>query len=132
MLEDLTKTKPSDPEAFRLLGEVKFEMKDYEGSAAAFRSSAMMSNKVDFDVLRGLTNALLAAKKPDEAVQILLTSRNNLEKKRQIRLIHSLKLTLFKLNYFLEKHTQIGAMSAMLCLCMINSSLATRMIFGVT
>ncbi|CAH1425366.1 unnamed protein product [Lactuca virosa] len=82
MLEDLTKMKPSDPEAFRLLGEVKFEMKDYEGSAAAFRSSAMMSNKMDFDVLRGLTNALLAAKKPDEAVQILLTSRNNLEKEK--------------------------------------------------
>ena len=32
--------KPNDPEAFRLLGEVKFALKDYEGSAAAYRSSA--------------------------------------------------------------------------------------------
>lgn len=35
--------KPGDPEVFRLLGEVKFEMKDYEGSVAAYRSSAKVS-----------------------------------------------------------------------------------------
>ncbi|KAI3524876.1 hypothetical protein L1887_03544 [Cichorium endivia] len=82
MLEELTKMKPSDPEAFRLLGEVKFEMKDYQGSAAAYRSSAKVSNKMDFEVLRGLTNSLLAAKKPDEAVQILLSSRDSLEREK--------------------------------------------------
>lgn len=31
--------RPDDAEAFRLLGEVKYELKDYEGSAAAYRSS---------------------------------------------------------------------------------------------
>lgn len=36
-------TKPSDPEPFRVLGAVKYEMKDYEGSAAAYKSSAMVS-----------------------------------------------------------------------------------------
>ncbi|KAK9281536.1 hypothetical protein L1049_004439 [Liquidambar formosana] len=77
-LEDLTKEKPSDPDAFRLLGEIKYELKDYEGSAAAYRSSTMVSKSVDFEVLRGLTNALLAAKKPDEAVQVLLASRERL------------------------------------------------------
>ncbi|KAI3716381.1 hypothetical protein L6452_23676 [Arctium lappa] len=82
VLEDLTKMKPNDPEAFRLLGEVKFEMKDYEGSVAAYRSSAMVSGKMDFEVLRGLTNALLAAKKPDEAVRILLTTRDSLEREK--------------------------------------------------
>lgn len=32
--------KPNDPEAFRLLGEVKFALKDYEGSVAAYKSSS--------------------------------------------------------------------------------------------
>ncbi|KAJ0742678.1 putative tetratricopeptide-like helical domain superfamily [Helianthus annuus] len=72
MLEDLTKIKPSDPEVFRLLGEVKLELKDYEGSIAAYRTSAEISNKMDIQVLRGLTNALLAAKKPDEACHVEL------------------------------------------------------------
>ncbi|KAK3035522.1 hypothetical protein RJ639_034727 [Escallonia herrerae] len=66
LLEDLTKKNPSDADALRLLGEVKYELKDYEGSVAAYKRSAMVSKTVDFDVLSGLTNALLAAKKPDE------------------------------------------------------------------
>ncbi|KAH7664207.1 TPR-like protein [Dioscorea alata] len=78
LLEKLTKERPDDAEAFRLLGEVKYELKDYEGSAAAYRSSLSASRSVDFDVLRGLTNALLADKKPDEAVQFLLSARQNL------------------------------------------------------
>lgn len=34
--------KPTDPDVFRLLGEVKYELKDYEGSAAAYRVSSMV------------------------------------------------------------------------------------------
>lgn len=34
--------KPTDPDVFRLLGEVKYELKDYEGSAAAYRLSTMV------------------------------------------------------------------------------------------
>lgn len=86
LLEDFVKEKPNDPEAFRLLGEVKFALKDYEGSAAAYRSSAKVSETVDFEVLRGLTNALLAAKKPDEAVQVLLASRERLNKEKSSNL----------------------------------------------
>ncbi|KAL2462541.1 Tetratricopeptide repeat (TPR)-like superfamily protein [Forsythia ovata] len=82
LLEKLTEKKPSDPDAFRLLGEVKYELKDYEGSAVAYRSSATASNTIDFEVLRGLTNSLLAAKKPDEAVQVLLSSRERLNKEK--------------------------------------------------
>ncbi|KAH9716530.1 TPR REGION domain-containing protein [Citrus sinensis] len=78
LLQDLAKEKPSDPDVFRLLGEVKYELKDYEGSAAAYRVSTMVSKDINFEVLRGLTNALLAAKKPDEAVQFLLASRERL------------------------------------------------------
>ncbi|XP_058199173.1 uncharacterized protein LOC131314503 [Rhododendron vialii] len=78
LLEDLIMKKPNDPDAFRLLGEVKYQLRDYEGSAAAYRRSAMVSKTNNFDILRGLTNALLAAKKPDEAVQVLLASRERL------------------------------------------------------
>ncbi|XP_044486098.1 uncharacterized protein LOC123211436 [Mangifera indica] len=78
LLQDLGKVKPTDPDVFRLLGEVKYELKDYEGSAAAYRLSTMVSKDINFEVLRGYTNALLAAKKSDEAVQFLLSTRRRL------------------------------------------------------
>ncbi|CAN1298936.1 hypothetical protein LINPERPRIM_LOCUS24012 [Linum perenne] len=78
LLQDLSKEKPDDPEVFRLIGEVKYELKDYEGSVVAYRTSAKVSKSANFEVLRGITNALLASKKPDEAVQFLLTTRENL------------------------------------------------------
>ncbi|KAI3455747.1 hypothetical protein Pfo_012410 [Paulownia fortunei] len=82
LLEKLTEKKPSYPDAFRLLGEVKYELKDYEGSILAYRSAERASKSVDFEVLQGLTNSLLAAKKPDEAVQVLLASRERLNKEK--------------------------------------------------
>ncbi|RDX93399.1 hypothetical protein CR513_24350, partial [Mucuna pruriens] len=78
LLGDLTKEKPNDADVFRLLGEVKYELKDYEGSVAAYRSSARVSKDIQFEVLRGLSNSLLAAKKPEEAVQLLLAFREQL------------------------------------------------------
>ncbi|XP_027344735.1 uncharacterized protein LOC113857162 isoform X2 [Abrus precatorius] len=78
LLDDLTKEKPNDADVFRLLGEVKYELKDYEGSIAAYKSSAQVLKDIKFEVLRGLTNSLLAAKKPDEAVQLLLACRERL------------------------------------------------------
>ncbi|EOY26269.1 Tetratricopeptide repeat (TPR)-like superfamily protein isoform 4, partial [Theobroma cacao] len=82
LLQDLAKEKTSDPDVFRLLGEVKYALKDYDGSAAAYKLSAMVSKDVNFEVLRGLTNALLAAKRPDEAVQFLLSSRERMNSER--------------------------------------------------
>ncbi|CAN0840255.1 hypothetical protein LINGRAHAP2_LOCUS2771 [Linum grandiflorum] len=81
-LQDLAKAKPDDPEVFRLIGEVKFELKDYEGSAVAYRTSAKVSKSTNFEVLRGITNALLASKKPDEAVQFLLATRESLNSEK--------------------------------------------------
>ncbi|KAG5036345.1 hypothetical protein JHK86_017185 [Glycine max] len=78
LLDDLTKEKPNDADVFRLLGEVKYELKDYEGSVAAYKSSARVSKDIQFEVLRGLSNSLLAAKKPEEAVQLLLAYREHL------------------------------------------------------
>ncbi|KAL2617821.1 hypothetical protein AAZV13_08G209700 [Glycine max] len=78
LLDDLTKEKPNDADVFRLLGEVKYELKDYEGSVAAYKSSARVSKDIQFEVLRGLSNSLLAAKKQEEAVQLLLAYREHL------------------------------------------------------
>ncbi|PIN23894.1 hypothetical protein CDL12_03405 [Handroanthus impetiginosus] len=85
LLEKLTEKKPSDPDAFRLLGEVKYELKDYEGSILAYKSAERASKSVDFEILRGLTNSLVAARKPDEAVQVLLASRERLNEEKSIR-----------------------------------------------
>ncbi|KAJ0007768.1 hypothetical protein Pint_30755 [Pistacia integerrima] len=82
LLQDLGKEKPTDPDVFHLLGEVKYELKDYEGSVAAYRVSTMVSKDINFEVLRGYTNALLAAKKPDEAVQFLLAYRERLSSEK--------------------------------------------------
>ncbi|GAB2268637.1 hypothetical protein Dimus_003590 [Dionaea muscipula] len=78
LLEDLTKDKPNDPDVFRLLGEVRYELKEYEASAAAYKICTKMLGNTDFEILRGLTNALFAAKKPDEAVQVLVEARKRL------------------------------------------------------
>ncbi|XP_027192070.1 uncharacterized protein [Cicer arietinum] len=78
LLDDLTKEKPNDADAFRLLGEVKYELKDYAGSVAAYKNSAKVSEDINFEVLRGLINSLLAAEKPDEAVQLLVACRERL------------------------------------------------------
>ncbi|GLU21869.1 hypothetical protein SLE2022_379810 [Rubroshorea leprosula] len=82
LLQDLAKIKTSDPDVFRLLGEVKYELKDYDGSVAAYKISTMVSKDINFEVLRGLTNAFLAAKKPEEAVQYLLSTHERLNKER--------------------------------------------------
>ncbi|XP_020580813.1 uncharacterized protein LOC110024950 isoform X4 [Phalaenopsis equestris] len=78
--------KPESVDAYRLLGEVKYELKDFEGSASAYRSCLSISKSLDFDVLRGLTNVLLAAKKPDDAVQVLLSLRENINDAENIGL----------------------------------------------
>lgn len=82
LLQDLAKIKTNDPDVFALLGELKYNLKDYDGSAAAYKLAAKVSKDIDFKVLRGHTNAFLAAKKPDEAVQYLLVTRERLDKER--------------------------------------------------
>ncbi|CAL9131259.1 unnamed protein product [Musa textilis] len=81
LLEKLTKERPNNADAYRLLGDVKFELKDYDGSASAYKNSLSASGIIDFEVLHGLTNSLLAAKKPGTAVQELLKYREQLNEK---------------------------------------------------
>ncbi|KAF3517113.1 hypothetical protein DY000_02062204 [Brassica cretica] len=83
LLEKLAKERPTDPDVFRLLGEVNFELKNYEGSIAAYKISEKVSKGIDLEVTRGLMNAYLAAKKPDEAVKFLLDTRERLNTERE-------------------------------------------------
>ncbi|XP_015694815.1 uncharacterized protein LOC102708261 isoform X1 [Oryza brachyantha] len=85
-LEKLVKVIPDKAEAYRLLGEVKFELEDYDGSSSSYRKSLFASENIDFEVLRGLTNALLAAKKPDQAVDVILSCRQKLNEKSQTKI----------------------------------------------
>uniref|UniRef100_A0ACD5TIR6 Uncharacterized protein n=1 Tax=Avena sativa TaxID=4498 RepID=A0ACD5TIR6_AVESA len=84
LLEKLVKVIPDKAEAYRLLGEVKFELKDYEGSSSSYRNALSSSDSIDFEVLRGLTNSLVAAKKPDQAVEVILSCRRKLNEQSQI------------------------------------------------
>ncbi|CAM0905736.1 unnamed protein product [Alopecurus aequalis] len=84
LLEKLVKVIPDKAEAYRLLGEVKIELQDYEGSSSSYRNSLSSSDNIDFEVLRGLTNSLVAAKKPDQAVEVILSCRRKLNEKSQI------------------------------------------------
>ncbi|KAK3124774.1 hypothetical protein QOZ80_7BG0592530 [Eleusine coracana subsp. coracana] len=84
-LEKLVKVIPDKAEAYRLLGEVKFELKDYDGSSSSYKNALSSSDNIDFDVLRGLTNSLLAAKKPDQAVDVILSCRRKLNENSQIQ-----------------------------------------------
>ncbi|KAJ4884717.1 Tetratricopeptide repeat (TPR)-like superfamily protein [Raphanus sativus] len=82
LLEKLAKERPTDPDVFRLLGEVNYELKNYEGSIAAYKISEKVSKGIDLEVTRGLMNAYLAAKKPDEAVKFLLDTRERLNTRK--------------------------------------------------
>lgn len=82
LLEKLAKERPTDPDVFRLLGEVNFELKNYEGSIAAYKISEKVTKGIDLEVTRGLMNAYLAAKKPDEAVKFLLDTRERLNTRK--------------------------------------------------
>ncbi|KFK42275.1 hypothetical protein AALP_AA2G234800 [Arabis alpina] len=82
LLEKLAKERPTDPDVFRLLGEVNYELKNYDGSIAAYKISEKVSKGIDLEVTRGLVNSYLAAKKPDEAVKFLLDTRERLNTRK--------------------------------------------------
>lgn len=50
MINCIVQKKLSDPDAFRLLGEVKYQLKDYDGSAAAYKNSASVSIPLIFAI----------------------------------------------------------------------------------
>ncbi|KAL0554517.1 hypothetical protein IC582_008440 [Cucumis melo] len=45
LLEDLIKEKSDDSDIFRLLGEVKYKLKDYDGSVAAYKSATKIQER---------------------------------------------------------------------------------------
>ncbi|CAI6004672.1 unnamed protein product [Closterium sp. NIES-65] len=78
-LEQLSQVAPEDPEVQRLLGEVRFELGEYGASAAAYRRAIKISPVESLEVLQGLTGALLADNKPQQAVDELLAARQRVE-----------------------------------------------------
>ncbi|CAI5504021.1 unnamed protein product [Closterium sp. Naga37s-1] len=78
-LEQLSQIAPEDPEVQRLLGEVRFELGEYGASAAAYRRAVKVSPVESLEVLQGLTGALLADNKPQQAVDELLAARQRVE-----------------------------------------------------
>ncbi|CAI5529432.1 unnamed protein product, partial [Closterium sp. Naga37s-1] len=78
-LEQLSQVAPGDPEVQRLLGEVRFELGEYGASAAAYRRAVKVSPVESLEVLQGLTGALLADNKPQQAVDELLAARQRVE-----------------------------------------------------
>jgi len=114
----LTQKSTKDPDAFRLLGDLRYVLEDYDRSVVAYRNGIMDSSTGSLEVLSGLTNALVAAKNPNEVVQELLAAKDRLRMKQKIRTtIHRLmkvptnQRTLSKLILLIcywGKYTQIG------------------------
>eukprot|EP00850_Spirogloea_muscicola_P011028 SM000067S20305 [mRNA] locus=s67:238683:243017:+ [translate_table: standard] len=77
-LTELIKMKPDDPEALRLLAEVRSAQKDYKAGADTYRQAAKASAGESIVLLRGLTDALLADGRPQDAVGELLATRARL------------------------------------------------------
>eukprot|EP00850_Spirogloea_muscicola_P019661 SM000196S05353 [mRNA] locus=s196:6689:11005:+ [translate_table: standard] len=69
-LTELTKMKPDDPEALRLLAEVRSAQKDYKASADTYRQAAKASTGESIVLLRGLTDSLLADGRPQDVSQL--------------------------------------------------------------
>lgn len=46
----LIQERPGDYEAYRLLGEVKYQLKDYESSAAAYKSCLSVSMRITLSI----------------------------------------------------------------------------------
>ncbi|CAK9209558.1 unnamed protein product [Sphagnum troendelagicum] len=82
-LTKLVQKVPNDVEAQRLLGEVQYEAGNYEASATAYRSSIRASPKESLQLQQGLISALLADKKPSEAVGELLAVKGRLKESNQ-------------------------------------------------
>ncbi|CAM6097762.1 unnamed protein product [Calypogeia fissa] len=81
-LTKITQKSPGDADVFRLLAEVQNGKGDLDGSISSYRAAIQASGKKEsFTLLQGLTDTLLAAKKPSEAVGELLAARARLQYK---------------------------------------------------
>ncbi|TYI77439.1 hypothetical protein E1A91_D06G142500v1 [Gossypium mustelinum] len=75
-------TSPEDETALEGAAVTLTELGDYARATSLLQELVKVSKDVDFEVLRGYTNALLAAKRPAEAVQFLLSCRERLNMER--------------------------------------------------
>ncbi|KAL2641248.1 hypothetical protein R1flu_008835 [Riccia fluitans] len=80
-LSKIVQKSPRDVEAQRLLAEVQAGKGDFDASIAAYRAAIRASPGDSMSLLQGLTDTLLASKKPGEAVGELLAARTRLKTK---------------------------------------------------
>ncbi|KAG6555331.1 hypothetical protein Mapa_003374 [Marchantia paleacea] len=83
LLSKIVQKSPRDVEALRLLAEVEDGKGDFDASTVAYRAAMRASSKESMALLQGLTDTLLAAKKPGEAVGELLAARTRLKTNAQ-------------------------------------------------
>ncbi|GAQ86291.1 hypothetical protein KFL_002800210 [Klebsormidium nitens] len=77
-LNTLVKARPSDVEALRLLAEVKFAAQDFSGAAYEYRRAIRASPRESLGLLKGLADALVNDKRPNEAVGEILNARERI------------------------------------------------------
>ncbi|KAL3698893.1 hypothetical protein R1sor_012969 [Riccia sorocarpa] len=86
-LSKIVQKSPRNVEAQRLLAEVQAGKGDYDASIAAYRAAIRASPQESMSLLQGLTDTLLASKKPGEAVGELLAARARLKTKASQQLL---------------------------------------------
>ncbi|KAL3825000.1 hypothetical protein ACJIZ3_021029 [Penstemon smallii] len=82
--EETLGISPEDSTALEGAAVTLTEMREYKRASPLLEKLAEASETIDFEILRGLTNALLAGGKPDEAVQVLLASRERLSREKNV------------------------------------------------
>ncbi|BBN00875.1 hypothetical protein MPTK1_2g02840 [Marchantia polymorpha subsp. ruderalis] len=88
-LSKIVQKSPRDVEALRLLAEVQGGKGDFDASIVAYRAAIRASPKESMTLLQGLTDTLIAANKPGEAVGELLAARTRLKTSVQQGLLPS-------------------------------------------
>jgi Flp pilus assembly protein TadD len=71
LLDELVKSKPNDPEAWRLLGETTLLSQEPSRSARAYERAAKLTRDSDVQVLTGLVDAYIANAEPAKAVDYI-------------------------------------------------------------
>ncbi|KAL2321432.1 hypothetical protein Fmac_025811 [Flemingia macrophylla] len=109
---------PKDPTALEGVAVTLAELGEYARAASLLDDLTKVYKDIQFEVLRGLSNSLLAAKKPEEAVQLLLAYREhpnptseNLSKTSDSNPTDSQNLDPVQLNYLGKAYSDWGHVS---------------------
>lgn len=76
LLAKLTGARPTDPEAWRLLAETRFQLGDYKGTAAAYEKAMAVAPSID--LLQNLAAAYVNDGKPQAAIDAVKAAGQHL------------------------------------------------------